>query len=393
MNMRILLCVALFILHSSSFTIEVCAEKKQKRSRYEYSYEIPTYVEELKAELTYPYAWGNSNITDFDEWRKAAREKVFECMLSAPKATENYDVEVICEEQREGYKAKKLLFNISAYARVTAYLLIPDGDGPFPAVNALHDHGGQLFIGKEKMIRPIDEDTAVISVADRWVEGLYEGQYLGDYLAENGYVVLSVDAPLWGDRGREEGVSREKYDIIAGNMQMLGRCLSAWMTYDDITSTEFLSTLPCVDSSRIACVGLSMGSYRSWMLAALSDKIRAGASICWMVTTDVQLTKKYGRKENGGFANCIPGLRQYMDYPHIASMACPKPMLFINGSQDKLFPVDGVNDAFAIMRDVWKSQGAEEHLVTEIWDIPHSCPLKAQEKILEFLNEEMKVAR
>mgnify|MGYP000520806317 CR=1 FL=1 len=33
-------------------------------------------------------------------------------------------------------------------------LLIPDGKGPFPTVNALHDHGAHLFIGKEKMIRP-----------------------------------------------------------------------------------------------------------------------------------------------------------------------------------------------------------------------------------------------
>ncbi|EKC75842.1 Saccharopine dehydrogenase, partial [human gut metagenome] len=59
------------------------------------------------------------------------------------------------------------------------------------------------------------------------------------------------------------------------------------------------------------------------------------------VDTDAQLTRRFGRKENGGFANCIPGLRQYLDYPHIASLACPKPMLFINGTKDKLFPVPG----------------------------------------------------
>lgn len=380
---------AIAIILALLVALPITAEKKQKRARYEYSFEMPSYVEELKSELTYPLAWGNSSITNFNTWRSTARAKVLECMLTPPKAPEAYAPEVIAEEHREGYTAKKILFNINAYARVTAYLLVPDGEGPFPAVNALHDHGGHLFIGKEKMIRPIDEDTAVVNDAERWVAGLYEGQFLGDYLAQNGYVVLSVDAPLWGDRGREEGVSREKYDIIAGNMQMLGRCLSAWMTYDDITTTDFLSTLDCVDSERIACVGLSMGAYRSWMLAALSDKIKAGAAICWMVTTDAQLTKRYGRKENGGFANCIPGLRAYLDYSHIASLAAPKPMLFINGTKDKLFPVDGVKDAFTTMRNVWASQGADSHLVTELWDIPHSCPLQAQEAILNFLNAEL----
>ena len=447
--------------------------KLQKREKYEWQGEIPTYVETLKKELTYPMAWGNSPIRNFKKWKKAARAKVLECMMTPPKAAAAWDMEVLGEEQRDGYKAQKIAFNINAYSRITAYLLIPDGEdgkilnaqagknsnaevglqlsaqnkkaGKFPAVVALHDHGAHLFIGKEKMIRPFftkeewgenkdiseakteaqnerkealgerkgelkenkEESTAnikgenerrkklalcqeILNDADAWVNQLYEGQYVGDYLAKHGYVVLSVDAPMWGERGRKEGVDRNKYDLIAGNMMMLGRDLSAFMTYDDISSTEFLASLPMVDAKRIGCVGCSMGAYRSWMLSALSDRIKAGASICWMITTDAQLTRRFGRKENGGFANCIPGLRQYLDYPHIASLACPKPMLFINGTKDKLFPVPGVKDAFAEMHKVWKSQGADNLLDTELWEIPHSCGLKAQEKMLEFLDKNLK---
>lgn len=391
--------------------------KLQKREKYEWEGEIPTYVEQLKKELTYPMAWGTSPIRNFKKWKKAAREKVFECMMTPPKAAAAWDMEVLGEEQRDGYKAQKIAFNINAYSRITAYLLIPDGKGPFPTVNALHDHGAHLFIGKEKMIRPFftkeewgenkEESTAnikgenerrkkqalcqeILDDADAWVNQLYDGQYVGDYLAKHGYVVLSIDAPMWGERGRKEGVDRNKYDLIAGNMMMLGRDLSAFMTYDDMASTDFLASLPMVDAKRIGCVGCSMGAYRSWMLSALSDRIRVGASICWMITTDAQLTRRFGRKENGGFANCFPGLRQYLDYPHIASLACPKPMLFINGTKDKLFPVPGVKDAFAEMHKVWKSQGADNLLDTELWDIPHSCGLKAQEKMLEFLDKNLK---
>lgn len=376
--------------------------KLQKREKYEWQGEIPTYVETLKKELTYPMAWGNSPIKNFKKWKKTARAKVFECMMTPPKAAAAWDMEVLGEEQRDGYKAQKIAFNINAYSRITAYLLIPDGKGPFPTVNALHDHGAHLFIGKEKMIRPFftpeEQDSPtkqvlcqeILDDADAWARQLYDNQYVGDYLAKHGYVVFSADAPMWGERGRKEGVDRNKYDLIAGNMMMLGRDLSAFMTYDDIASTEFLASLPMVDAKRIGCVGCSMGAYRSWMLSALSDRIKAGASICWMITTDAQLTRRFGRKENGGFANCIPGLRQYLDYPHIASLACPKPMLFINGTKDKLFPVPGVKDAFAEMHQVWKSQGADNLLDTELWEIPHSCGLKAQEKILEFLDRNLK---
>ena len=407
---RIITYSIIALLQASVAFAQVSQKPKlQKREKYEWEGEIPTYVEQLKKELTYPMAWGNSPIRNFKKWKKAARTKVFECMMTPPKAAAAWDMEVLGEEQRDGYKAQKIAFNINAYSRITAYLLIPDGgDGKFPAVVALHDHGAHLFIGKEKMIRPFfiasEEQDAdgkisekkkaanqeVLDDADAWVNQLYEGQYVGDYLAKHGYVVLSIDAPMWGERGRKEGVDRNKYDLIAGNMMMLGRDLSAFMTYDDMGSTEFLASLPMVDAKRIGCVGCSMGAYRSWMLSALSDRIKVGASICWMITTDAQLTRRFGRKENGGFANCFPGLRQYLDYPHIASLACPKPMLFINGTKDKLFPVPGVKDAFAEMHKVWKSQGADNLLDTELWEIPHSCGLKAQEKMLEFLDKNLK---
>lgn len=373
----------------------VQGSQAQKRKQYEFRRNLPVYADSLIKDLTYPMAWGNSPVADFDEWRQAARQKVFDCMLMPPPAPADYQLsagncKIIAEEQRQGYKARKIEIRLSRYYTVPAYVLIPDGEGPFPAVNALHDHGAHLFIGKEKMIRPLAcEDSTVLKDADEWAASLYEGQFVGDFLAQHGYVVFSADAPMWGERGQQEGPRRDRYDMIAGNMMMYGIDLSAYMTYDDIAGTEFLATMPEVDATRIGCMGCSMGAYRAWMLAALSDRIKAGAAICWMVTTDEQMSFKYDRTENGGFANCFPGLRRWLDYPHVASMACPKAMLFINGTQDKLFPVPGVNKAFKTMHDTWKSQDADENLETELWDIPHSCPLKAQERVLQFFQKHL----
>lgn len=381
--MRNIALTAAIVLATTAF-----AQNKQQRENYEFVDDMPRYVEQLKSELTYPMAWSNSATKDFDEWKQSARAKVFECMMAAPKRRD-FDMKVIAEEQRQGYKAQKIELWVNAYARIRAYLLIPDGKGPFPAVNVLHDHGAHLFIGKEKMVRPFDVDSAVVADADEWAKKLYDGQFLGDYLAAHGYVVFSADAPMWGERGRKEGVDRKKYDQIAGNMMMLGRDLSAFMTYDDIATTDFIATLQYVDPERIGCAGCSMGGYRAWMLSALSDRIKAGAAICWMTTTASQMSTNGKKAENGGFANCIPALRQYLDYPHIASLACPKPMLFVNGTRDHLFPVDGVNDAFSTMRDVWKSQGASDNLQTELFDVPHSCGLALQERILKFFGEKL----
>ena len=57
--------------------------------------------------------------------------------------------------------------------------------------------------------------------------------------------------------------------------------------------------------------------------------------------------------------------------------------------QDHLFPVKGVEDAFAEMHQVWDRLGNGKNLQTELWHIPHSCGVDVQNRILEFLNENL----
>ncbi len=378
--------ITFFLILATLFCVKTDAQNDVWQ--HEYEGDIPIYIDSIQTSLTYPYAY--FNYKEKTRWRADAQKKVFECMGALPPSPDSWDMKVIAEERRDGYVARKIEFALSRWYRVKAYLLVPFGQGKHPAVNLLHDHGAHLSIGKEKMIRPFAVDSTVLADADAWAKQLYEGQYLGDYLARNGYVVFSIDAPLWGERGRKEGVDRKKYDIIAGNMMMAGQNLCAYMHRDDIMSTAFLASLPFVDKDRIGAAGCSMGAYRTWMLSALSDDIKAGCAICWMITTEAQLTKKYGRKENGGFANTIPNLRRYMDYPDIASLAAPKPMLFVSGKRDKLFPIPGVEDAFNKMHAVWDAMGASEKLETFILDQPHECNLNNQKMILEFFNRNLR---
>lgn len=356
---------------------------------YEFERNMPAFLDQIQEELTYPMAWGHSPITDFAQWRAEARRCVQRAMLAPPRRSKGWNMKVVAEEHRKGYTAKKIEFDLTAYSRVRAYLLIPDGKGPHPAVNILHDHGAHYTIGKEKSVRPFAVSDSVMADADKWCASLYDGQYLGDYLATHGYAVLSTDALFWGERGRKEGIDGNAHRDIAGHFQMLGRDWSAFINYEDVYATDFLASLPETDPERIGCAGCSMGAYRAWMLAALTDRIRAGAAVCWMTTTRSQLSWAHGR-EHGGFANCLPAVRQWLDYPHIASIACPKPMLFISGEQDKLFPAEAVKDAYATMRAVWDSQGASQNLETELWPMPHHCGLDAQKRVLDFFDRRLK---
>jgi len=367
-------------------------------TRYEVQKTLPVYFEALKAQLSFPLAWRNAGISDYDTWRSTTRQKVFDLMGNIPPAPQDYDMQICAEEQREGYTAYKIEFNISAWTRVTAYLLVPGNSSlfplpssHFPAILLLHDHGAHFAIGKEKMVRPFAVSQEIADDAQVWVDKNYEGVFFGDYLAANGYVVLAVDAQLWGERSRKEGADYDVQQSLASNYLQMGTSWGAVINIDDMRSAEFLASLPCVDPKRVGCCGHSMGGYRSWMLAALSDVISVSASICWMNDTEHLMTQTNNQAKGGSaYSMLIPGLRNYLDYADVAALACPKPSLYYNGTCDKLFPVEGVDNAYAILQEVWQTQDVPDRLVTKLWDEKHYFNKKQQEGVLRFFDQYLK---
>lgn len=367
------------------------ASAQTDSTAYEVTGNMPVFYQQMKQQLTYPLAWGKAEEKDFAKWKAQARHVLAECMQNLQPAPKAYAMEVTDREQRDGYEARKIRFNLFEWSRVPAYLLVPEGKGPFPAIVLLHDHGAHFSIGKEKMVRPFHVAPEVMEDADQWASQCYDGQYVGDYLARHGYVVLAVDALFWGERGRKEGTSYDAQQALASNFLQMGASWGAFINVDDMRSAEFLASLPFVDKERVGSLGFSMGAYRSWMLAALTDVVRTSASICWMNTTEHLMTLTNNQNKGGSaYAMLIPALRRYLDYPHVASIACPKPTLFFNGTQDKLFPIEGVRDAYREMEAVWKSQGASDHLVTKLWDEKHFFNKEMQKETLEFFDRWLK---
>lgn len=367
------------------------ASAQTDSAAYEVTGNMPVFYQQMKQQLTYPLAWGKAEEKDFAKWEAQARHVLAECMQNLQPAPKAYAMEVTDREQRDGYEAYKIRFNLSEWSRVPAYLLVPEGEGPFPAIVLLHDHGAHFSIGKEKMVRPFYVAPEVMEDADQWARQCYDGQYVGDYLARHGYVVLAVDALFWGERGRKEGTSYDAQQALASNFLQMGASWGAFINVDDMRSAEFLASQPFVDKKRVGSLGFSMGAYRSWMLAALTDVVRASASVCWMNTTEHLMTLTNNQNKGGSaYAMLIPALRRYLDYPHVASIACPKPTLFFNGTRDKLFPIEGVRDAYREMEAVWKSQGASDRLVTKLWDEKHFFNKEMQKETLEFFDRWLK---
>ncbi|MFI7545263.1 dienelactone hydrolase family protein [Actinoplanes sp. NPDC049599] len=323
---------------------------------------MPVFAERLKDELTFPLAWRHRG-GDFRAWRRRARGKVEE-LLWQPEDRSPFAVEIVDEQPRDGYRQRSVLFDVTRHSRVRALMLVPEGPGPFPAVLLLHDHGAKFDIGKEKLIEPWADETRRAS-ARAWADRYFSGRFLGNELAARGYAVLAVDALGWGDRG---GLAYEGQQALAANLFNLGSSPAGLLAYEDVRAAAMLASLPEVDERRIAAVGFSMGGYRAWQVAALSDHIAATVSACWMTgLKEMMVPGNNTLRGQSAFFMLHPGLYRYLDIPDVASIAAPRPMMLLDGEADPLFTPAGVEAAYARMRSVWASQRALHRLSTKVW--------------------------
>jgi dienelactone hydrolase len=350
--------------------------------------QLPEFLTSIKERLIFPLSWLSGNYKDFDEWKSIVKKTVRDLFLAEPPSAP-FNPVIIEQEDRGNYSARKIVFNVTADSRILAYLLVPKGRGPFPAVLLLHDHGAKFDIGKEKVIQPFHVEHKVIESADAWSQKIYAGKYIGDELAGRGYVCLATDALNWSDRG---GVGYEGQQALAANLFNLGMSYAGLIAYEDLNAAHFLVSLPEVDPCCIAAVGVSMGAYRAWQLAAISDDIQSAVCICRMASIkELMISGNNLTKGQSAYTTTHPGLVNLLDLPDYASLACPKPMLFYSGENDYLFPVAAVKPAYEKMQMVWRSQNAADKLVTKFWPVAHEFTAEMQAEAFAWLDVQLNV--
>ncbi|MEU0948934.1 dienelactone hydrolase family protein [Streptomyces canus] len=345
---------------------------------------LPEFHPALKAELDFPLAWGTSPVRDFRAWRTRARAVVDEHLLVDREGGTPYVPEFTSRTQGDGYTRELVTLSLTRLERVRAALLTPHGAGPFPAVLLLHDHGARFDIGKEKLVRPWYDDTRLAS-AQSWADKYFSGRFVGDELARRGYVVLCADALGWGDRGP---IMYDQQQALASNFYHLGSSLAGLMAREDARAAGFLAGLTRVDATRVAAVGFSMGAYRAWQTAALTDAVRATAAVCWMTgLKEMMAPGNNTLRGQSSYYMLHPGLPRFLDFPDVASIAAPRPMLFFDGGLDPLFPADGVRVAYDKLRAVWHSRHAEERLHLKSWpDLGHVFVDRMQDEVFTWLD-------
>lgn len=286
-------------------------------------------------------------------WRPQALATAQRLMLRPGDDGSAFATEVLAEQDRGDHRIQHLQLRGALGDRVPALFLQPKGPGPHPAVLALHDHGARFDIGKEKLVRPLAASPA----AEAWAQRYFDGRFVGQALVQAGFAVLAIDALGWGERSRP-GLARDDQQALANHLMQLGHGWAGVIASDDLRAHRWLREQPGIDPRRVAVLGFSMGAFRAWQLAAVCSEVSACVAAHWMCTRAGLLRPgEHTLVGQSAFSMAHPGLAAELDHPDVAALIAPRPLLLMGSPEDRLFPWDAVQQAWARLAPAWEPGG------------------------------------
>lgn len=362
-------------------------------------------MEKLGRRSAFPESFLSGKWSSYDEFRRAGRRLAFEALGSEPPKVDPRP-EIVHRQEFDAYTREKIVFSTAPEFRVPAYLHLPKKrSGRVPAIVDLHSHGGMFLFGKEKVIDFGENHPAMTP----YHAANYEGRPTATELARRGYAVITIDAFGFGERrilmddDHADGWERAKYSLddvrrlnqkcrakestIVKTLAYAGLSWPGIIGWDDIRTVDFLLTRPEIDPARIGCVGVSMGGWRSLVLAGLDDRIAAGCVVGFMSTAKPMMRK---HMDTHSFVHFIPRLHDKLDLPDVVALRAPKPLLVQQCSRDGLFPLEGMRESVDKIAQIYAKTGSGGAFLGKFYDERHIFNVEMQNDAFAWFDKWLK---
>jgi cephalosporin-C deacetylase-like acetyl esterase len=251
--------------------------------------------------------------------------------------------------ERDAYRIEKIVFQSMPGLYVTGNFYVPkDGTKALPTVLYLCGHSPHPLGAKFQY-----QDRAI-------------------WFASHGFACLTLDTHEFGELS---GVHHGTHDLNMWHWFSLGYTPAGVEVWNAIRTVDYLETRPEVNAKRIGLTGISGGGAMTWYTAAVDERIVAAAPVCSTFTWGSQAEHWVAR----GQCDCIYYLNHYRwDFPIVAALIAPRPLMILSGQKDTIFPPDGYHPVFERGRRVYDlyagGDGKSDRIREVDDDVAHSDP-------------------
>jgi len=272
--------------------------------------------------------------------------------------------------KEDGYRRLRISYQSQEGEQIPAFLLLPDGDGPFGAVLVHHQHNSQRHFGKSEVCGLVGNPL----------------QAFGPALVKQKIVVLAPDSICFEDRRKNQSGTEadEQADIAQHYNEMCYRLLQGdtlmrKVLSDSAQAVSLLRTFELVDSERIGILGHSYGGNTVLFHGALDERIRFSCSSGAACTYQYKMAHQVGIE----MAEAIPDFVTYFDIPDLVACFAPRRLLLVSATDD--MASKDAEKVVTTARALCASMGVSSRIEHKRYEGSHALTQKRFDDILNWL--------
>jgi dienelactone hydrolase len=301
-----------------------------------------------------------------DQLRKQISEFLGFSVSEAPVSFESGEV-----VEEDGYRRLRISYPSQEGDPIPAFLLVPQGSGPFAAVLVHHQHNSQRHLGKSEVCGLAGDPL----------------QAFGPVLARQGFLVLAPDSICFEDRRRNRtGIEPDDADVAQHYDEMCyrllrGETLMHKVLNDSAQAISLLRAHALVDPDRIGMLGHSYGGNTVLFHGALDERIRFACASGAACTYRYKMTHGLGIE----MAEVIPGFVTQYDIPNLVACFAPRELLIVSATDDNL-SLDAVQ-IVTEAQEMCAAAGVASHIEHLRYEGGHALTQERVEAILHWVTQ------
>lgn len=285
--------------------------------------------------------------------------------------------EVITSSGTGPFSFQKIMYRSRDEDSIPAFLWIPEGNGPFPAVMVHHQHNGEWHFGKSEVAGLVGNSL----------------QAFGPALAQCGFIVLAPDSICFEDRRKNKSGTepdKDEADWLQHYNEMSyrlikGDSLMRKILDDASCGISLLSHLPKVDKSRIGCLGHSYGGNTVLFQAALDERIAFACSSGAVCSYQNKMDNFTGLE----MSLVVPNIFHKWEIDKVISLINPRPFFIVSAEDDK-YSKDAM-DIYRSAKAASQKKGIPFNMEHTRYPGAHALTQERFDKILEWMSEKARL--
>jgi hypothetical protein len=274
----------------------------------------------------------------------------------------------------DGFTVEKLHFQSSPGLYVTGNLYLPRGTPLLaPAVLYVCGHGNTV-------VDKVSYGTKI------------SYQHHAAWFARNGYVCLILDTLEMGEIPGEHHGTHNKGMWW---WQTLGYTPAGVECWNAMRALDYLETRKEVDPKRLGVTGRSGGGATSWWVGAADDRLQCIIPVAGIADLYAHVVAgvaaRFRKGVINGHCDCMYFVNTYRtDFPLVAALCAPRPLMLGNSDVDDIFPVPGYRRLADKVRRIYDLYGAGDKFVLLETKGPHKDTPELRQGAFQWMNRWLK---